>query len=454
MTPMTSGDGMSDALIRAAAGPERSAAGPERAAAHRMPLRATGLRVIAGMMGLALALFASALLLGGMVKGRLDALDEAHAHYAVLWQRRLAVADGDAAPSRPPPVSDPQLRQAETDLRQQLAQLRRSVDGGMVPLALLWLGITGLCAVAMRFHSNLTRRVAAVRARALAIVAGDRSRATPPDRVDELGELAQALDGLAEALTRHERDLEIERRHAMHREKLAAIGSMAAGVLREINHPIAAIDGYARAMAEARRSDSGGVHAAWFDPGEILRETGRLAAITHDIAELAAPPPSSWQLTNLNETVTQALALLRYEPRLEGVAVAAELDSQLPAVMASAGRLTLLLINLVINSADATAALPPRAAHIQVSTRRAADGVELSVSDNGCGMTGAVRERAFEPLYTTKRAGCGTGLGLPLCRAIAHEHGGRIELESAAGTGTRVTVWFPFDAGGAVKLPE
>ncbi|MCM2252286.1 MAG: ATP-binding protein [Ramlibacter sp.] len=439
---------MGDALIRAAAGPERSAA------SHRMRLRATGLLVIAGIMGLALALLASALLLGGTVKDRLDSLDQAHARYAVLWQRRLAGADGDAAPSRPPPVSDPQLRQAETDLREQLAQLRRFIDGGSVTIALLWLGITGLGAVALRFYSNLAHAIAAVRARALAIVAGDRSRAAPGARVDELGELAQALDGLAEALTRHERDLEIERRHVMHREKLAAIGSMAAGVLREINHPIAAIDGYARALAEARRSDTGRIDAAGFDPGEILRETGRLAAITHDIAELAAPPPSSWQLTSLNETVTQALALLRYEPRLEGVAVAADLDSQLPAVMASAGRLTLLLINLVINSADATAGLPPRAAHIQVSTRRAADGVELSVSDNGCGMTGAVRERAFEPLFTTKPAGRGTGLGLPLCRAIAHEHGGRIELESAAATGTRVTVWFPFDAGGAVKLPE
>jgi two-component system, NtrC family, sensor kinase len=66
-------------------------------------------------------------------------------------------------------------------------------------------------------------------------------------------------------------------------------------------------------------------------------------------------------------------------------------------------------------------------------------------------MTDAVRERAFEPLFT-KPAGRGTGLGLPLCRSIALDHGGRIELESTVGKGTRTSVWLPFDASGAATL--
>jgi two-component system, NtrC family, sensor kinase len=74
------------------------------------------------------------------------------------------------------------------------------------------------------------------------------------------------------------------------------------------------------------------------------------------------------------------------------------------------------------------------------------------VSDNGCGMSDAVRKRAFEPRFTTKPAGRGSGLGLPLCRSIALDHGGRIELESTAGKGTRTTVWLPFDASGAATL--
>ena len=69
-------------------------------------------------------------------------------------------------------------------------------------------------------------------------------------------------------------------------------------------------------------------------------------------------------------------------------------------------------------------------------------------------MSDAVRERAFEPLFTTKPAGRGTGLGLSLCRSIAHDHGGHIMLESAAGQGTRVSVWIPLDASGAATLAK
>jgi signal transduction histidine kinase len=120
--------------------------------------------------------------------------------------------------------------------------------------------------------------------------------------------------------------------------------------------------------------------------------------------------------------------------------------------MAAPDRMVLLLINLVINGADAGAGLPPRTARIEVATRCAGQGVELCVSDNGCGMSEAVRERAFDPLFTTKPAGCGTGLGLPLCRAIAQDHGGRLDLASAPGEGTRVTVWLPVGSARAATL--
>jgi two-component system, NtrC family, sensor kinase len=419
-----------------------AAPGPKR----RFPLRATGRLAIVAVMALATLLVASALVFRGAVQSSLETLEGAHARHSLLLALRLDPVAGNANAARLQAL-DNELRESDAARQRQLAQTRRYVDGGTVVLACLaWLGITCIGALALLFFSRLATDIDAVRARALAIVIGDRGPGRPLTRTDELGELSLAVNSLALALGRHERDLEIERRHVMHHERLAAIGSMAAGVLREIGNPIAAIDGYARALADAQRQgELVAAPGAWCEPRMILDETARLLAITHEISELAAAPASQCQLTNLNEIVTQSLALLRYESRLEAVAVAATLDPQLPALLAVADRLVQLLTNLMINAADATAALPPHTARIEVATRADEGGVELCVADNGCGMNEVVRERAFEPLFTTKPAGRGTGLGLPLCRTIAQDHGGRIALESAPGAGTRVTVWLPLE---------
>jgi two-component system, NtrC family, sensor kinase len=422
------------------------AAAAQRGPVRRLALRSTGVLVILLVMALATVLIASALLFRSAVQSSLESLEGAHARHSLLLALRLDPVAGNANAARLQEL-DNQLREADAVRQRQLAQTRRYIDGGTVVLACLaWLGITCLGALALLFFSRLASDIDAVRARALAIVVGDRTPGRPLARTDELGELSRAVDSLALALGRHERDLEIERRHVMHHEKLAAIGSMAAGVLREIGNPIAAIDGYARALTEAQRNgELVAAPGAWCEPQMILHETDRLLGITHGISELADAPASQCQLTSLNEIVTQSLALLRYEPRLEGVAVVATLDPQLPAVMAVADRLVQLLTNLVINAADATSALPAHTARIEVATRAAEGGVELRVGDNGGGMNDVVLARAFEPLFTTKPAGRGTGLGLPLCRSIAQDHGGRIALDSALGAGTRVTVWLPLE---------
>jgi len=384
---------------------------------RRMPLRATGLFAILAVMVLAILLVLATLLFRGVVEGHLAAAEQANTRMAAL---------------------------------QHLATARDYIDGGTVAIACLaWLGITMIGALALLYFSRLATDIRAVRGRAQAIVTGERSRGQPLARNDELGDLALAVDSLAEALGRRERDLEIERRHVMHHEKLATIGSMAAGVLREIGNPIAAIDGYARGIVDAQQGGQPAPGAAeWAAARQILHETARLGKITHEISTLAATPASQRQLTSLNEIVTQAAGLLRYEPRLEAVTVLTNLDPQLPAIEAVADRLVLLLINLIINAADATAELPPRTARIELATRSADGGLELSVTDNGCGMSEFVRERAFEPLFSTKADGRGTGLGLPLCRSIAQDHRGYIRLESEPGRGTRVRVWLPLSGSG------
>ena len=227
---------------------------------------------------------------------------------------------------------------------------------------------------------------------------------------------------------------------------MATIGALAAGVLNDIGNPIAAIDGFARAMREERDAGSLRFDNALSDPDHILQQTARLQFITRQIAQLAAPPSSQPQLLSLNDVVRTALLLAHFDPRVSGIRIDTELDSFLPACDGIGDRLVQLVLNLLVNAADASRGQPGRTPLIVVTTSHDARHVAMSISDNGCGMDTQTLARAFDSLFTTKPAGQGTGLGLPLCREVAVQHGGQLELESTLGRGTKATLTLPMMA--------
>ena len=121
--------------------------------------------------------------------------------------------------------------------------------------------------------------------------------------------------------------------------------------------------------------------------------------------------------------------------------------------MADSGRLTQVLVNLLVNASDALRDDSPRSNRISVSTRGAREGVTIVVEDTGCGVDPAVQERMFEPFYSTKRDGLGTGLGLSITADIVSEHRGRISIESEVGAGTRIEVSLPYQQGAMTSPP-
>jgi len=389
----------------------------------RLPLRAVGALGILALVTLTTLMVAAALLFRGAVQSHLQQLEDATVRHERLLQRQAAA--GDADPDRTAAL-EAQLRAAAGERAEHLATTRHYIDGTTVTLASLgWFGITTIGALALVFFSRLAGDIVAVRGRAHAILLGERLAATPLARRDELGELSQAVEELADALGRRERELAQERRHAMHQEKLATIGAMAAGVIREIGNPIAAIDGYARALLETRTTqppEDGGMLRA------ILQETARLVTISREISTLAAAPGAQWQLASLNEIVRQTLGLLRYEPRLADVRITTALDPQLPAVMAYPDRLLQMLTSLVVGAAEACAGLPRHVAEIVVATRAVAGGVALTMESNASGG----RELP----------------ALPLCRSMVEAHGGRISVVARPEGGTRVVVWLPLPPDG------
>lgn len=245
-----------------------------------------------------------------------------------------------------------------------------------------------------------------------------------------------------------ERELELARSQLSHREKMAAIGQLAAGIVHEVGNPVAAISGAIEVLL-AQRARGGEDRAARELEEANLRlieaQVHRLAGIGREIAEFAGPQPSERQLVDVNQLARSAVALLRYDPRVRSVQLEVRLDPAVPAIRGSADQLTQVLLNLLLNAADACEGLPSARTHVLLATAPDRDGVVIEVRDTGAGMDSETLARAFDAFYTTKSGGRGMGLGLSMCHRIVEHHGGTCSLRSVAGEGTTVRIHLPGD---------
>lgn len=313
-------------------------------------------------------------------------------------------------------------------------------------LATLMFGLIGLLLLGASiglFFTRLTGDLHILKARALDIINGERSSATPVSRNDEVGELMQAVSYMASALDEREKELLIARQKYFHHEKMAAVGALAAGVAHEIGNPIAAMSGVLQEMIDEQVSGLAGDRLA------ILQaQIRRISAINREISGFAAPHPAERQLLSLNELVRTSAGLMGYDKRMHGVNLQLDLDNQLPAIYGVADQITQVIMNLLINAADALEPVKEHPREIILRSEVSGGKVCLTVLDNGCGMSRDTLNRAFEAFFTTKSKG--TGLGLALCYSIITGHGGTIEIDSAPGKGTRVRAILPLptDEGG------
>ena len=300
------------------------------------------------------------------------------------------------------------------------------------------LGAVFFGAVLTLFMTRLAWDIRKVAERAVKVASGERSAPLEVTRNDEVGDLMQAVNRMQAELRVWEQQLEIARQQQFHKEKMAAIGSLAAAVAHEINNPIAAIAGLAQSMRDADHPAGGATVA---DQSElILAQTKRISTISRQIAELTAPHSPEPELLDLNSLVRNTCGFIAYDKRFRSIDLELELDQGIPAINAVADHLTQILMNLLINAADAMENIPGRKPKIRVATRAGADEVVVEVIDNGKGMDDIVLARAFEESYTTKPPDQGRGLGLFLCKSLIEACGNRIELESAPGAGTTARI--------------
>ena len=304
-------------------------------------------------------------------------------------------------------------------------------------------GALASVAVILMFFTRLAKDITRLKNRAAAIVAGYRGPPLRNTRRDEIGGLIEAVNRMQADLRGSEQQMELVRQQRFHEEKMAAVGSLASAIGHEVSNPIAAISGVAQfivdetcndARDEARRIGEFASH--------ILKQTDRIAHIMREMATLTAPRSPDAELLDLNALVLSTCSFVRFDKRFRGIEFEQTLDHELPAVTAVADHLTQILMNLLINAADATEQIG-EGRSIRVTTRVAGQWVELAVADNGRGMTPDVLAKAFDESFTTKPAGRGRGIGLFVCKGLIEKAGGRIKLVSAAGEGTTATVRFP-----------
>ena len=332
---------------------------------------------------------------------------------------------------------------------------------------------------------------------------GDRLPDVSGDEKNELGKLSQALNAMLQRLAENKRELhqhitslelanlELQRaqQELIFGEKLASVGRLAAGIAHEIGNPIGIVLGYLELL---QREDIGEDERLDL-VGRMGSEIQRINHIIRQLLDLSRPSSGEREIVAVNPLIHETLAVLDPQFKRQQIEVIHELSAQPDTVFANADQLRQVFLNLMVNATDAMAATDerPQGGKLKVCTRaliskdmarerlegqplrRRSDPVamdyrqlrrtravtdsrwiEIQFADTGAGITEEDQERMFDPFFTTKEVGKGTGLGLSVSIQIVETLGGRLQVDSRSGEGTKVSIVLPFFEQGAVNLSE
>ncbi len=216
--------------------------------------------------------------------------------------------------------------------------------------------------------------------------------------------------------------------------KLASMGKLAASVAHEINNPLSGILTFAEELYEEAAEDD--PHRA--DYKVIFDEALRCREIVRDLLEFGRKGQPHLTRLRIEETIRLTVRLVARLAPFRRVTIATELAEGLPTISADPGQLQQVLLNLLVSAAEAM----PEGGALTVRARAEEAGVHIAVQDSGHGIPPEIQARIFEPFFSTK-GGKTSGLGLAICANIVEQHGGRLEVESAAGEGTTFHIRLP-----------
>jgi signal transduction histidine kinase len=238
-------------------------------------------------------------------------------------------------------------------------------------------------------------------------------------------------------LRRNEQELVRLGRHLALSEKLASVGTLAAGVSHEINNPIGVIRNKVQIL-RYRIQDRDGPEKLLAELEVIDKHARRIGVITDGLLTFSRETPFTQKPTDLQALLREAADLVRVPFRSAEVELDVEVGPE-AWVQGSHNHLLQVLVNILLNAKDAS----PRGARVTLGAGRRANEVYVRIADRGCGIPEENLAKVFDPFFTTKDVDKGTGLGLAISHGIVERHGGRIELESEVGKGSVFLVLLP-----------
>lgn len=257
---------------------------------------------------------------------------------------------------------------------------------------------------------------------------------------DALGEKNRAL-----VFFRDVSEKVLQEMHLIQTEKMSSIGVLATGIAHEINNPLTSVAGFAEALQRRFRDEPELEKDLRLDVFPhylevIVREVYRCKGIIDHLLSFGRKSDGSRTMVDLNSVLLEVLELLQYQPDFKKVRVETRLCQNLPRLFGDPSGLRQVCMNLLVNAHQAI----KEAGRVDVVTRRNRnDMLEIIIRDTGCGMSQEIRDRIWEPFFTTKEVGQGLGLGLALTYTIVKRHQGEILLKSQAGEGSEFTVLLP-----------
>jgi two-component system NtrC family sensor kinase len=226
-------------------------------------------------------------------------------------------------------------------------------------------------------------------------------------------------------------------------EKLAAVGRLAAGVVHEINNPLATISACAEAL-ESRLGEGAFDASPEVDDlrdylSLIRSEAFRCKSITNGLLDFSRTRAGEHLPVRIGEVINSAARLVTHQRRGSQIEIHIEVEEDVPLILGDEGQLQQAVIALATNAIDAM----PEGGRLTLRASERNDHVLVEIIDTGLGIAPENLTKIFDPFFTTKEIGRGTGLGLAVCYGIVTEHGGRLDVQSAVGGGTAFTISLP-----------
>jgi two-component system, NtrC family, nitrogen regulation sensor histidine kinase NtrY len=315
------------------------------------------------------------------------------------------------------------------------------LQGRIISTAMLVGGLGILIAIltSLWFAARVTRPVVSLAEAARRVAAGDLAAKVEVNSHDELGELAVSFNRMTEELL-HEKD------RAVQAERVAAWRELARRLAHELKNPLFPLQVTVENLLRAKEKSPEIFEEVFREStSTLLSEINNLKAIIGRFSEFSRMPQPQRRSIQLNEILRSVLRVFQAQLQANSrITVRTELAENLPEISADPDLLHRALSNLVLNAIDAMpqgGELTLHTAAIRADETRSADGIVISVSDTGSGLTPEECARLFTPYYTTKQYG--TGLGLAIVQSVVSDHGGKISVESTKEKGTTFLIELP-----------